>query len=48
MGLLIHNKIQNNDLIYTLFEKELSVSYDRVKQIVTDIANSSLASFEGV
>lgn len=48
IGLLIHNKTRKPDLIDTLFEKWLSVSYDRVQQIATDVANSALASFENV
>lgn len=48
MGLLIHSKTRKRDLIDTLFEKGLSVSYDRVQQIATDVANSALASFEDV
>lgn len=49
-GLLIHNKTRKTDLIDTLFEKGLwlSVSYDRVQQIASDVANRALASFDDV
>jgi len=46
LGLLVHNKTRKRDLIDTLFERGLSVSYDRVLQLSTDIANAVIYQYE--
>ena len=46
LGLLIHNRIRKRDLIDILFEKGLSVSYDRVLQLSTDEANRVINIYE--
>ena len=40
--LLLHNKTQKRELIYNMFDKGLSVSYDRVLQLSTDEANRAI------
>ena len=40
LGLLVHNKARKQDLIDTLFERGLSVSYDTVLHLSTDTANA--------
>jgi len=46
LRLLVHNKTRKRDLIDTLFERGLSVSYDRVLQLSTDIANAVIDQYE--
>ena len=46
LGLLVHNKTRKRDLIDKLFERGLSVSYDRVLQLSTDVANAVIDQFE--
>ena len=46
IGLLVHNKTRKRDLIDILHAKGLSVSYDRVLQLSTDVANKVLETFE--
>ena len=46
LGLMIHAKTRRRDLIDTLFELGLSVSYDRVLQVSTDLANKACSRFE--
>ena len=46
IGLLLHNKTRKRDLIDIFFDKGLSVSYDRILQLETDVANSAITSFE--
>ena len=46
LGLLIHNKTRNRDLIDNLFERELSVSYDRALQLSTEEANTAIDRYE--
>ncbi len=46
LGLLIHNKTRKRELIDVLFQKGLSVSYSRVLQVSTGLANDAIASFE--
>lgn len=46
LGVLIHNKTRKRDLIDNLFEKGLSVSYDRVLQLSTDEANRVIGIYE--
>ena len=46
IGLLIHNKTRKRGLIDTLFEKGLSVSYDRVLQLSTNEANKCIDRYE--
>ncbi len=46
LGLLIHDKTRKRQLIDILFEKGLSVSYDRVLQLSTDMANGVIDQFE--
>jgi hypothetical protein len=46
LGLLVHNKTRKRNLVDTLFQKGLSVSYDRVLQLSTDMANDVLDTFE--
>ena len=46
LGLLIHNKTRKHKLIDVLFEKCLLVSYDRVLQLSTDMANGIIDDFE--
>ena len=46
LGLLIHNKTRKRDLIDNLFEKGLSVSYDRVLQLSTEEANTAIDRYE--
>ena len=41
LGLLVHNKTRKRDLIDNLFQKGLSVSYDRVLQVSTEEAIES-------
>ena len=48
LGLLVHSKARKRDLIDILFEKGLSVSYDRVLQLSTDLANAVIDQFEDV
>ncbi len=45
LGLIIHNKTRKRQLIDILFEKGLSVSYDRVLQLSTDMANGVIDQF---
>ena len=46
LGLLIHNKTRKRELIDILFEKGLSVSYDRVLQLSTEEANRVIDIYE--
>jgi len=46
LGLLIHNRTRKRDLIDILFEKGLSVSYDRVLQLSTEEANRVIDNYE--
>ena len=46
IGLLIHNKTRKRDFIDIVFDKRLSVSYDLILQLETDVANSAITSFE--
>lgn len=46
IGLKIHGQIRGRSLIDTLFNLGLSISYDRVLSISTDIANSVCERFE--
>ena len=45
-ALVIYNKTRKRDLIDIMFEKGLSVSYDRVLQLSFDLANSVIARYE--
>ena len=45
-GVLIHNRTRKRDLIDILFEKGLSVSYDRVLQLSTEQANGAIDMYE--
>ena len=42
----IHAKTQNKDIIDTLFKLGLSVSYDRILAISTNLANAVIRQFE--
>ncbi len=44
--MLVHNKTRKRELVDVLFEKGLSVSYNRVLQVSTDIANKAIDTFE--
>ena len=46
LGLLIHGKTRKRDLIDILHERGLCISYNRVLQISSDIANSVITQFE--
>ena len=46
LGLLVHNKTRKRDLIDNLFQKGLSVSYDRVLQVSTEEANRVIAKYD--
>ena len=46
LGVLIHNRTRKRDLIDILFEKGLSVSYDRVLQLSTEQANRAIDMYE--
>jgi hypothetical protein len=46
LGIIIHNKTRKRDLIDTLFERGLSVSYGRILQISTEEANRVIHRFE--
>ena len=46
-ALVIYNKTRKRDLIDIMFEKRLSISYDRVLQLSSDLANSVIARYEG-
>ena len=46
LGLLLHNKTRKCDLIDILFERGLSVSYDRILQLSMDIANAVIDQYE--
>ena len=46
LGLLVHNKTRKRELIDILFKRGLSVSYDRVLQLSTDIANAVIDQYE--
>ena len=46
MGLLIHAKTRKRELVDILYEHGLSVSYDRVMQHSTDIANQVIAQYQ--
>ena len=46
MGLLIHAKTRKRELVDILYEHGLSVSYDRVMQLSTDIANQVIAQYQ--
>ena len=46
IGLLLHNKTRKRDFIDSLFDKRLSVSDDLILQLKTDVANSTITSFE--
>lgn len=42
----MHNKTRKRDLIDILFESGLSVSYDRILQLSTDVANGVIDQFD--
>ena len=46
LGLLVHNKTRKQELIDILFKRGLSVSYNRVLQLSTDIANTVIDQYE--
>ena len=46
LGLLVHNKTRKQELIDILFKRGLSVSYYRVLQLSTDIANTVIDQYE--
>ena len=46
IGLLVHNNTRKRDLIDTLFSKGLSVSYERVLQFTTALANREIQRYE--
>ena len=46
LRLIIHNRTRKRDLIDILFEKGLSVSYDRVLQLSTEEANRVIDNYE--
>ena len=46
LGLFIHNKTRKRDLIDNLFEKGLSVSYDRALQLSAEEAHSGIDRYE--
>ena len=46
IGLLVYNQTRKRCLIDTLFNKGLSVSYERVLQLTTNIANSEIETYE--
>ncbi len=45
LGMLMHTKTGKRDLVDTLFQLGLSVSYDRVMSSSTDLGNSSCRFF---
>ena len=46
VGLLVHNKTRKQESIDILFKRGLSVSYNRVLQLSTDIANTVIDQYE--
>ena len=46
LGLLVHGKTRKRDLVDILHERGLCISYNRVLQISSDIANSVITQFE--
>ena len=46
LGLLIHNKTRKRELVDTLFQHGLSVSYQRIQQVSTDEANRVIEIYE--
>ena len=46
LGLLLYSKTRKHDLIDFLFERGLSVCYDRMLQLSTDIGNIVIGQFE--
>jgi hypothetical protein len=46
LGISIHGKTRNRELIDILFKLGLSISYDRVLSISTDLANTMIKKFE--
>ena len=46
LGMLIHTKTRKRDLVDTLFHLGLSVSYDRVLSISTDLGNNICRFFQ--
>ena len=46
IGLVLHSKTRQRQLIDTLFDKGLSVSYERVLQFTTDVANREIERYE--
>ena len=46
LGLLLHTKTRKRDLVDELFKNGLSVSYDRIMQLSTDLGNDAILSFE--
>ena len=46
LGLLLHNKARKRELIDSLFDNGLSVSYDRVLQLSTDEANRAIEMYK--
>ena len=46
LGILVHNKTRKRDLVDTLFERGVSVSYDRILQLSTETANKVIDLFE--
>ena len=45
LGMAIHAKTRKRELIDTLFSLGLSVSYDRVLEVSTDLSNKACAQF---
>ncbi|KAH3785240.1 hypothetical protein DPMN_163325 [Dreissena polymorpha] len=46
MGLTVHNKTRRKDLVDVLYEKGLSVSYDRVLNVSSSVANADISMYE--
>ncbi len=46
IGLSIHTRTRKKDLITILFELGVSVPYDRVMQVLNDVANGVCSRFE--
>ena len=46
LGLWLHSKTRKREVIDTLHARGLSISYDSVLQISTDVANAAIQTFE--
>ena len=46
LGIFIHGKTRKRELVDVLFNHGLSVSYDRILQLSTDIGNAVIDLFE--